>query len=186
MLQNWGGGREREVFFLISHQLRTTLAFPPSSFPEFYSEDHEIFSSYFLFYSISWIFCPTKEMKFFLRASGELLKYSYHIHIICHMYFFLCKLEQALEVSFVKYTILSTHWQSYFSEKSLKKLFYRCANIGASNDSLLASTRLYFKEIEETLIPCNILTLQAMLLQIYFCTLFHIFLTIQSHTLILL
>lgn len=77
-------------------------------------------------------------------------------------------------------------WTPYYSGKALKKLFYRCANVGASNDLLLPSTPPHFKEIQEILLPCNILTLWAMLPRTYIVPIFYIFLAIQSHTLILL
>lgn len=79
--------------------------------------------------------------KGFRRNAEIFISYSYNLSHV----FFLCKLEQVLEV-FVKCTILPTHWKSYSSERSLKKLFYRCANIGAWNYCLQAPDCISKKE----------------------------------------
>lgn len=122
---------------------------------------------------------------FLLRASKKLLKYSYHIHIIYHMYFFFASWNKPWK------SLLSNTQSCQPTENStlVRSLRRSCSTgvqtgVGASNYSLRTSTRLYFKEREEILLPCNILILQALLPQMHFCI--HIFLTIQSHTFILL
>jgi len=72
--------------------------------------------------------------------------------------------------SFVKDVILSTQQlTSGYAGKPLTTVasIYRCANVGASNDLLLPSTQLHFKEILQILRPCNLLTLRAMLPQMH-------------------
>lgn len=171
--------------------------FSPPHYRIFILKDHEKFSSLLpFFHSIFKIFCATKGMKLFLskcfkRTSEIFISEGIHLSQV----FFLCKLEQALEVSFVKYVILSTQqrasapgtqvtpllqWQVF--EEAILQV---CKCRGIKRLAASKHPTVFQRNIGNTSSLQHYCTSSHVTLNVY-CTHFYIFLPIQSHTLILL